>query len=87
MPETATKAKAEYSLEVRKRIPASREEVFDAWLNPKSVEQWMHGGPTMSCRTKIDPRIGGSFKIDMIGKCSEGAVQILGAIFNHSVEY
>src|SRR2546428_7157114 len=65
---SATKAKADYSLEVRKRIPASREEVFDAWLNPKSVEQWMHGGPTMSCRAKIDPRIGGSFKIDMIAK-------------------
>ena len=68
MQETATKAKVDYSLEVRKRIPASREEVFDAWLNPKSVEQWMHGGPTMSCRAKIDPRIGGSFKIDMIAK-------------------
>lgn len=68
MPETATKPKTDYSLEVRKRIPASREEVFDAWLNPRSVEQWMHGGPTMSCRAKIDPRVGGSFKIDMIKK-------------------
>ena len=68
MQETATRAKADYSLEVRKRIPASREEVFDAWLNAKSVEQWMHGGPAMSCRAKIDPRVGGSFTIDMIGK-------------------
>ena len=50
---------------VRRRIPATREELFDAWTDPESMRQWMCPGDVVSADVQMDPRVGGSFLILM----------------------
>ncbi len=63
-----TAEKTDYQLEVRKTLSATPEEVFAAWTDPKSLEQWMRPGEGFSARAKLDPRVGGKYQIDMISK-------------------
>jgi uncharacterized protein YndB with AHSA1/START domain len=53
------------TLVVRKVIPAPREEVFAAWLDPGSIRHWMCPGQIVEAPAQIDPRIGGEFRITM----------------------
>jgi len=57
-------SKAPVTVTVKRRFAAAAEEVFDAWLEPKLVAQWMFG-PTVRdeeiVRISIDPRVGGLF--------------------------
>jgi uncharacterized protein YndB with AHSA1/START domain len=53
---------------VRHIIPAPPEEVFDAWLDAKSLGEFMRPGPGMTCTAKTDPRVGGKFEILMKGE-------------------
>lgn len=55
------------TLVIRRTIPASREEVFAAWVDPESVRHWMCPGDIQTAEAQLDPRIGGSFRIVMIG--------------------
>lgn len=64
MAETATKSV--HQLQVRKTIPATAEEVFDAWTNPKSLEKWMRPGPSTGARAQLDARIDGNYRIEML---------------------
>jgi uncharacterized protein YndB with AHSA1/START domain len=50
---------------IRRLIPAPREQVFAAWLDPKSVAQWMQPGNVAHTTVEIDPRVGGTFRIVM----------------------
>lgn len=50
---------------VRRTLPASREEVFDAWLDAEGMREWMRPGPITSCEVTLEPRIGGRFHIVM----------------------
>jgi uncharacterized protein YndB with AHSA1/START domain len=50
---------------VRRILPASCEEVFDAWLDAEGMSEWMRPGPVTSCEVALDPRIGGRFRIVM----------------------
>jgi uncharacterized protein YndB with AHSA1/START domain len=50
---------------VVRRLPASREEVFDAWLDAESLQQWMCPGTTRQIVAELDPRVGGRFRIVM----------------------
>jgi uncharacterized protein YndB with AHSA1/START domain len=50
---------------VRKQLPASREEVFDAWLDSDGMGVWMCPGPITSSDVTIDPKVGGHFTILM----------------------
>jgi uncharacterized protein YndB with AHSA1/START domain len=52
---------------VRRLIDASREEVFDAWLDGEGMRAWMHPGPITNCDVTMDPRAGGRFRIVMHG--------------------
>ena len=52
-------------LVVRRVIPASREEVFAAWLDPASLEQWMRPGDVARATAEVEPRVGGKFRIVM----------------------
>ena len=54
-------------LVIRRVIPASREEVFAAWVDPESIRHWMCPGDILTAEAQLDPRIGGSFRIVMKG--------------------
>lgn len=56
-----------HDIKITKRLPATPDEVYDAWTDPKSVTQWMTPGPGMSSKAKMDVRVGGKFHIDMMG--------------------
>lgn len=55
-------------IKITKRLPATPDEVYDAWTDPKSLMQWMTPGDAKSCKAKMDVRVGGKFHIDMIGE-------------------
>lgn len=52
-------------LVVRRRLPAPREAVFAAWLDPVSLAQWMCPGTVTNASVQVDPRVGGKFRIVM----------------------
>jgi uncharacterized protein YndB with AHSA1/START domain len=54
------------ALVVRRLLPAPREQVFAAWLDPESLAQWMCPGDVVSARVEIDPRVGGKLRIVMM---------------------
>jgi uncharacterized protein YndB with AHSA1/START domain len=50
---------------VRRRIQATREELFDAWTDAEGMSHWMCPGDVISAEVKIEPRVGGSLLIIM----------------------
>ncbi|HEY4087329.1 MAG TPA: SRPBCC domain-containing protein [Bryobacteraceae bacterium] len=52
---------------VRRVMDASREEVFDAWLDAEGMREWMCPGPVTHCDATMDARPGGRFRIVMHG--------------------
>ena len=63
---TGDAAEAE-AVVVRRVIAVARERVFDAWLDPASLARWMTPCPGWTATARVDPRVGGSFCITMIG--------------------
>jgi len=53
-------------LVVRRVIPATREDVFDAWLDAETMAEWMRPGDAFEAKVELDPRVGGKFHILMI---------------------
>ena len=54
------------ALNVERSIPGSIDEVFDAWLDPALLSQFMTPGTGMSVPVaEVDPVVGGRFKIVM----------------------
>jgi uncharacterized protein YndB with AHSA1/START domain len=66
------------TLVVRRFIPAPRERVFAAWLDPASLAQWMRPSGMTDAKVEVDSRVGGKFRIVMI----QGREQ-----FEHTGEY
>jgi uncharacterized protein YndB with AHSA1/START domain len=52
-------------LVVRRLIAASREELFDAWTDPKGMAEWMCPGNIASAEVELDPRPGGALRVVM----------------------
>lgn len=56
-------------LVVRREIEASAEELFDAWLDARSLGSWMRPGDaasgTRESTVAVDARVGGAFSINM----------------------
>jgi uncharacterized protein YndB with AHSA1/START domain len=50
---------------VRRDIAASAEELFDAWLDPESLAQWMRPPDCAETVAKVDAAVGGAFEITM----------------------
>ena len=50
---------------VRRTIPATVDELFDAWLDPESLAQWMLPGDHRRNTVSVDARVGGAFEIVM----------------------
>jgi uncharacterized protein YndB with AHSA1/START domain len=60
------------SVNVERVIAASREAVFDAWLDPERLARFMMPGEGMRvARVEVDPREGGSFLIVMVAGAQE----------------
>ena len=57
-----------YGVVVRRRMPAPREVVFEAWIDPEGIREWMCPGDATSAEAVLDVRVGGSFRIVMKGK-------------------
>jgi uncharacterized protein YndB with AHSA1/START domain len=52
---------------VRRTIAAPPEILFDAWLDPISLSQWMRPGAIRSTQARVDARVGGEYEIVMQG--------------------
>lgn len=50
---------------IRRRIRATRDEVFDEWLDPEGMREWMCPGDVVSAEVRLDPRVGGALHIAM----------------------
>jgi uncharacterized protein YndB with AHSA1/START domain len=51
---------------LRRVLPATREEVFEAWTDAEGMRAWMCADPATEARVSLDVRVGGTFTIDMI---------------------
>lgn len=57
------------TITVRRTIPATPEELFDAWLDAESLAEFMRPGTEKRTTATCDPRVGGKFEIIMrVGK-------------------
>jgi uncharacterized protein YndB with AHSA1/START domain len=50
---------------VRRTIAASAEDLFDAWLDPEAMVQWMRPGSVRHTEVRVEPRVGGDYEIVM----------------------
>ncbi|MCU1448819.1 MAG: hypothetical protein JWP02_989 [Acidimicrobiales bacterium] len=56
----------EHALTVRREIVASAEDLFDAWLDARSLGSWLRPSGVRETRAETDPRVGGTFRIVMV---------------------
>jgi len=52
---------------VRRIIPASAEVLFDAFLDPNALAEWMRPGAIRSTVATVEPRVGGRYEVLMQG--------------------
>lgn len=57
-----------YRMSVRRKMPAPREVVYQAWIDPQGIREWMCPGDVTSAEAVLDVRVGGSYRIVMKGK-------------------
>jgi len=67
-----------YSLTVERVIPGPIEDVFDAWLDPMSMRQWMKPGPMALSAATVNPVVGGKYALTFTGE---------GKVIPHEGEY
>jgi uncharacterized protein YndB with AHSA1/START domain len=51
--------------EVRRRLPASPEAVFDEWLDPGALSEWMCPRPARCLKVETQPWVGGRVRFDI----------------------
>jgi len=64
----ATSSLSTAAVVVRRMIAASAEDLFDAWLDPEALAQWMRPGTIKSTVARVEPRVGGTYEITMQGQ-------------------
>jgi uncharacterized protein YndB with AHSA1/START domain len=64
---TASADIASAAVVVRRTITASAEDLFDAWLDPMALAEWMRPGEIQSTVATLEPRVGGRYEIIMRG--------------------
>ena len=62
-----TSADGRHRIVARRRMPAPREIVYEAWIDPEGMREWMCPGDVLSVEAVMDVRVGGSFRIVMKG--------------------
>ena len=50
---------------VRRVLPAPPEVVFDEWLDPVGMSEWMCPRPARAAKIVLEPRVGGLLHIDI----------------------
>jgi uncharacterized protein YndB with AHSA1/START domain len=56
-------------VQVRRRVKAGAEEIFDLWTKPDLMVRWMSPFPgTVDCKASCDLRPGGAFSLAMTSK-------------------
>ena len=50
---------------VRRVLPAPPDVVFDEWLDPVGMTEWMCPRPARAVKIVLDPSVGGSLRIDI----------------------
>jgi len=63
-----TTADGRHRIQVRRRMPAPREIVYESWTDPEGLREWMCPGDVVSAEAVLDVRVGGSFRIVMRAK-------------------
>jgi uncharacterized protein YndB with AHSA1/START domain len=53
---------------VRRTIPASAEVLFDAFLDPIALSEWMRPGSIRSAVATVEPYVGGRYEVIMQGE-------------------
>ena len=55
------------TITVKRKIAAPAQQVFDAWLNPAAMAEWMRpcSSGTRRSDVKVDARVGGAFEVVM----------------------
>ena len=64
-PPTAGASTAPASINVRRRIKAPAQLLFEAWLDPEAIAAWMLPFDTARTEAQADPVVGGRYRIDM----------------------
>jgi uncharacterized protein YndB with AHSA1/START domain len=57
-----------HRISIRRKLPAPREVVYEAWIDPEGIREWMCPGDVTSAEAVLDVRVGGSYRIVMKGK-------------------
>jgi uncharacterized protein YndB with AHSA1/START domain len=52
-------------IRLQRLLPASPQEVFEAWTDPESLRQWFCPGTVSLTSVELDARVGGHFRIVM----------------------
>src|SRR5690349_23970448 len=63
-----TTADGRHRIVVRRKMPAPREVVYEAWIDPEGLKEWMCPGDAISAEATLDVRVGGAFRITMRSK-------------------
>lgn len=53
------------TVRVQRVMPAVPEDVFDEWLDPESLREWMCPRPTRCVTVTVEARVGGLFRFDV----------------------
>ena len=62
-------------VQLRRRVSASAEEIFDLWTKPELMARWMSPFPgAVDCKASCDLRLGGAFSLVMSSKESSREV-------------
>ncbi|GAA3961179.1 hypothetical protein GCM10023085_49520 [Actinomadura viridis] len=59
-----------HTVTVRREIAAPAEDLFDAWLDARSLGTWLRPSAIRETRAETDPRVGGAFRIVMVDDAS-----------------
>src|SRR5580704_19678064 len=57
-----------YRAVARRRMPAPREVVFEAWIDLEGIREWMCPGDATSAEARLDVRVGGNYRIVVKGR-------------------
>src|SRR3569833_2102608 len=50
---------------VSRVMPATPEVVFDEWLDPEALQEWMCPDPVRVVEVSVEPRVGGTVRFDV----------------------